>query len=123
MWTIYTKFIIILYSWVNGYDDGKITFISNNVLLYRCGNSVKFLELSLFASPGVASESSNGNFPQAEFREQSFSAEEFSTGISIVTAHPYDHSFAIATSGANPSIFIYSYPFFKKNSTLTGIDF
>lgn len=86
-------------SWNKGYSGGRTQFISQNVICYKTGNTIKFVDL-------------NG-------KEATFSAEG-EGGVGALAVHEINGVFAFSEKALQPKISIVQFPTFLPVSEIKG---
>jgi len=86
--------------WTNGYNGAPAEYITEDVICFKCGNTVKFLD----SHEGNASKvySSKGD------------------GLDVLAVHGINRLFAYSEHAINAKIFVVQYPSFQEVSCLLG---
>jgi hypothetical protein len=91
--------LVFYCSWNKGYSGGHAQFISQNVICYKTGNTIKFVDL-------------NG-------KETTFSAQG-EGGIGALAVHGINGVFAFSEKTVKPKITVMQYPTFLRVSEIKG---
>ena len=84
--------------WAQGYDGSRAEFITRDVVCFKCGNIIKFVQEdgteSVCSSPG--------------------------DGVGPLAVHSINKVFAFADQGVESTIYVFKYPSFERVSELVG---